>query len=225
MQAAVPVYLEIGSKRTFAVAVDWPGWCRSGRTEEDALQALVAYGPRYQAVVRETAGEFRPPASPGDLEVTERLKGDAGTDFGVPGKIRAGDERAVTEREIERLTSLLQACWAAFDAAAASAADAVLKKGPRGGGRELAAIVSHVFEAEKSYLRMVGGRYEGAEKGDPPGEMADLRHAVVDALSRRARGEPLPPRRSGSYWPPRYFVRRSAWHTLDHAWEIEDRAA
>ncbi len=225
MQAAVPVYLEIGSKRTFAAALDWPGWCRSGRTEEDALQALVSYAPRYRAVVRSTAPEFQAPAAPADLEVTERLKGDAGTDFGAPGKIPARDDGAVTEREIERLTTLLQACWGAFDAAAASAADAVLKKGPRGGGRELAAIVSHVFEAEKSYLRMVGGRFEGAETGDPRSEMADLRRAVVDTLSRRARGEPLPPRRSGSYWPPRYFVRRSAWHTLDHAWEIEDRAA
>jgi hypothetical protein len=26
-----------------------------------------------------------------------------------------------------------------------------------------------------------------------------------------------------SRWPPRYVVRRAAWHVLDHAWEIEDR--
>jgi hypothetical protein len=29
--------------------------------------------------------------------------------------------------------------------------------------------------------------------------------------------------RSGKLWTPRYFVRRTAWHALDHAWEIEDR--
>jgi hypothetical protein len=28
------------------LAVDWPGWWRSGREEKAALQALVDYGPR-----------------------------------------------------------------------------------------------------------------------------------------------------------------------------------
>ena len=30
--------------------------------------------------------------------------------------------------------------------------------------------------------------------------------------------------RGGKIWSPRFFVRYVAWHTLDHAWEIEDRA-
>jgi len=25
-------------------------------------------------------------------------------------------------------------------------------------------------------------------------------------------------------WPARYAIRRTAWHVLDHAWEIEDRS-
>jgi hypothetical protein len=25
-------------------------------------------------------------------------------------------------------------------------------------------------------------------------------------------------------WPVRYAARRTAWHALDHAWEIEDRS-
>jgi len=29
--------------------------------------------------------------------------------------------------------------------------------------------------------------------------------------------------RGGALWTPRYFVRRVAWHTVDHLWEIEDR--
>jgi hypothetical protein len=24
-------------------------------------------------------------------------------------------------------------------------------------------------------------------------------------------------------WPVAYVIRRTAWHALDHAWEIEDR--
>jgi hypothetical protein len=34
----VDVVLEIGKKRTFAVALDWPGWTRRGRDEESALR-------------------------------------------------------------------------------------------------------------------------------------------------------------------------------------------
>ena len=30
--------------------------------------------------------------------------------------------------------------------------------------------------------------------------------------------------RGGVRWSARYFVRRAAWHALDHVWEIEDRA-
>ena len=38
-----PVYLELGRKRVFACALDWPGWCRSGSSPEAALDALAGY--------------------------------------------------------------------------------------------------------------------------------------------------------------------------------------
>ena len=37
----IPVALEIGKKRIFASALDWPGWTRSGRDEAAALAALL----------------------------------------------------------------------------------------------------------------------------------------------------------------------------------------
>jgi hypothetical protein len=38
-------------------------------------------------------------------------------------------------------------------------------------------------------------------------------------------GKPVAdPRQTKRPWSPRFFVRRSAWHALDHAWEIEDRS-
>ena len=43
------VYLEVGSRRTFAAAIDWPGWCRMGPDEATALQTLLDYGPRMRA--------------------------------------------------------------------------------------------------------------------------------------------------------------------------------
>ena len=32
--APTDVYLELGTKRVFACALEWPGWCRGGRDEQ-----------------------------------------------------------------------------------------------------------------------------------------------------------------------------------------------
>ena len=218
------VYVEVGSKRAFASAVDWPGWSRGGRDEAAALEQFVAYGPRYRSSLRAAARDLEPPADVGDLEVVERLTGNASTDFGVPAMPSAADDGSVDDANRDRLTRILRASWAAFDRAAESATGVELRKGPRGGGRDVEKIVEHVREAERSYLTQIGGRIDGAPASDGD-EMAVIRAAVVTALEARARGEPPPPsRRSAPLWTPRYFVRRSAWHALDHAWEIEDRS-
>src|SRR5262249_42417844 len=100
-----------------------------------------------------------------------------------------------------------------------------LAKGPRGGGRDLERIVGHVLDAEKAYLHKLGGVYRAEERIEDEADLAAGRRAGTVVLAALARGEPAPRTpRSGSLWPPRYFVRRSAWHALDHAWEIEDRA-
>jgi hypothetical protein len=160
------------------------------------------------------------------FDVVERLKGDASTDFGVPGKAPTADEQPLEGAELKRLAGLLEACWAAFDAVAMAATGVALRKGPRGGGRELDAIVRHVMEAGGTYLYQLGGRHRPAGDADVQAEMAALRKAILGTLRARARGKPLPqsPRRTSKLWAPRYTVRRSAWHALDHAWEIEDRA-
>jgi hypothetical protein len=219
------VYLEVGSRRVFAGALDWPGWCRNDRDEESALDALVAHGRRYAAALGSAARGFKAPTAASALDVVERLTGSSTTDFGAPAVAPAGDGRPLNEAELERLGTLLQACWTAFDAAAKSHSRAVLRKGPRGGGRDLDAIVSHVLEADRAYLSCLGGRHRKSGDADVTAEMARLRAALLDTLASRARGEPpAPSRRSGPPWTPRYTVRRSAWHALDHAWEIEDRA-
>ena len=111
------VVLEVAPKRSFASALDWPGWSRGARTPDEALEAMLAYAPRYAVVARRAKVTFRPPATARAAEVVERLAGGGGTEFDVPG---------------------------------------------------------------------------------------------VDVKKP---------------WGPRYAARRSAWHALDHAWEIEDRSA
>ncbi len=221
----VPIYLEVGSKRVFAGALEWPGWARAGRGEDAALAALLAYGSRYVSVLPKEL-RFDVPADPSAIEVAERLEGNATTDFGAPGIVPAADERPAQGGELQRLTAVLEASWAAFDAAVRGASGAVLRKGPRGGGRELDKIVSHVIEADQAYLSRLGGAVKGAEDDDPARQLDGLRSAILGTIDARAHGDPgRRGRRSSQPWPPRYFVRRSAWHALDHAWEIEDRAA
>jgi hypothetical protein len=226
MGETVAVYLEIGTSRTFAGAIDWPGWCRSGRTEAAALEALVAYGPRYRAVLGRSSPPFHPPPDVSRLKVVERIKGDGGTDFGVPGKSPAADKRPVDSGELARFRRLLTRFWAAFDAAAAAAVGLELRKGPRGGGRELDKIVTHVLEADEGYLSALGSKVPKRSGAGATAETPELRAVILDALSARARGlSPADPNKVKKLWSPRYHVRRATWHVLDHAWEIEDRAS
>ena len=76
------VYLEVGSRKVFACALDWPGWCRSAKNEDDALQVLADYAGRY-APVAATAGVRFPTSAAAGFDVVERLEGSASTDFGL----------------------------------------------------------------------------------------------------------------------------------------------
>lgn len=220
----INVYLEIGKIRTFAGALDWPGWCRSGRDEVSALQALIDYGPRYAAVMQDTQLQLHLPSSISDLEVAERLAGNATTDFGAPSIAPSIDSLPMNADEIARSQIILEACWRALDNAIKSAAGRELRKGPRGGGRDLTKISGHVHEAEIAYLGSLGGRFKSDSRADSRQMAIALRREILTTLAASAHGE-IPPRgpRGGLRWTPRYFVRRLAWHDLDHAWEIEDR--
>jgi hypothetical protein len=221
----VRVVLEVAPKRSFASALDWPGWSRGGKTADEALEALLRYGPRYATVARRARVAFTSPATLRGLEVVERLRGGGGTEFGVPGAAAASEDDPLRTRDLTRLLRLLRAAWSTFDAAATRAEGVKLTLGPRGGGRQVPKIVEHVREAEVAYLAQLGSKGPAAIRGKAR-SMAPLRRAFTEALEARARGEPLAnPRNTRSPWSPRYAVRRSAWHALDHAWEIEDRSA
>ena len=213
------VVLDVAPKKAFASAIDWPGWARGAKTSDEALAALIAYGPRYAAVAKRAKVKFEPPDA-GAVEIIERLEGGSSTEFGIPAASASADADRITPKELERLLSLLQACWKAFDGAARKAEGISLRLGPRGGGRQVPKIIDHVHGADAGYLTSLG------TKG--PGDSASInviRKAFVDALIAKATGKPVTtPNKVRSPWSPRYAIRRSAWHALDHAWEIEDRS-
>ena len=225
MARRIQVYLECGTKRTFAGALDWPGWCRQGRNENEALAALFACGPRYASILAGSRLGFAAPKSPGQLVVVERLKGTTTTDFGAPAVAPAVDRaRSCDAAEIRRFEKILRAGWRAFDETVESARGRKLATGPRGGGRSLAAIVEHVIGADAAYLSAMGWRAPKATGATA--QLAATRQAVLAALAASAAGEiALRGPRGGVRWSARYFVRRVTWHVMAHVWEIERRAA
>jgi hypothetical protein len=219
----IDVYLEKGAKRVFAGAVEWPGWCRSGRDETSALEALQQYGPRYAAVLRGTGLGFKASPQGSAFRAVERLPGNASTDFGAPDRAPKADLRPVSEADLRRFQVILKACWRAFDSAEAAARGKSLRKGPRGGGRDLPKIAEHVAGGDGSYLTRIAWKLKGADES-PDAALKRARQAVLEALETAVRvGLPSQGPRGGVIWTVRYFVRRVAWHVLDHAWEIEDR--
>ena len=214
----IEISIEASPKKTFATVVDWPGWSRSGKTEEAALDALAAAAPRYAVVVHEAGMRFPAAAADRDAyEVVERTGAGSGTEFGVPSSITDLDRRPVDAADARREVRLLEAAWTVFDRVAASA-PAELRKGPRGGGRDRDKMLAHVIESEWYYAREIGLREKRADPGDRSAVDA-LREAMLEILRRPSDGSPL----AGRKWPARYAVRRVAWHALDHAWEMEDR--
>jgi hypothetical protein len=223
----IDILIESGAKRVFASAIDWPGWARSAKDEAGALSTLLNYGPRYGSVLaRRSDFGFAAPSDAGELHVVQRQGGDSGTDFGVLSREIDADQRSVDDVELARQIAFLDVCRSAFDDAAARAIGATLTVGPRGGGRSLDKIVRHVVEADQAYLQQLGSKPPRWTDEPADGYGATIRELQVQALTARVRGESPPSENAvRKRWSPRYFVRRAAWHLLDHAWEIEDRSS
>jgi hypothetical protein len=213
--APLSVAIEGTGKKVFAAALDWPGWARSGKTEQLAVETLLAYAPRYAGVVRLAGLSLGEQLA---VEVDERADGGSGTEFGVPSRIFELDARPVDGAEAERLASIVDAAWSTFDVVRAGA-PAELRKGPRGGGRDRDKLAAHVIEADWSYARELGLKRKAPALEDDA-EIRAAREEVLAVLRQPSDGTPL----AGRKWTLRYAARRIAWHALDHAWEMEDRA-
>jgi hypothetical protein len=213
--ALVPVFVEVGSKRVFASAADWPGWCRTAKTEELALEALLTYVPRYEAVARH-AGLAFPSAI--DLSVIEHLPGDATTDFGAPSTTAEAEREKLTAAKAKRQVSLVRAAWTVLEEVATQT-PAELRKGPRGGGRDRDKMLDHVVGAESAYARKIGLKIKQPAFDDHEA-VAAMREAIAGVLGSTSDGSPV----VENGWTSRYTARRIAWHALDHAWEMQDRS-
>jgi len=218
----IAVCLEVTSKQSFASAFDWPGWCRAGRDDGAALEALADYAERYAPVAKHAGATFPSAVA---FDVVERMPGGPMTAFAAPEcrrafpQVTAAAERAeVTPAAARRLVGLLNGVWATFDEVAA-ASPAELRKGPRGGGRDRDELIGHVSAAETVYARKLGVKRKqpAIDDIDP---IKELREAIAAVVGAPSDGSPVVP----DGWTTRYAARRIAWHVLEHTWEMQDRA-
>ncbi len=218
MADTLRVTLELGpkDKKVVAVAPDWPGLERGAKTGEAAIARLQAYLPRY-APVATLAGMGARFAAITTINVVERYLGTGSTDFwGISFAFSGLDSQVMSSAELERELTLMQACWAFFDEVCARVS-AELQKGPRGGGRDRDRIVRHTLGTEQDWAAKLGVRMPPEALLTNEGLSAH-RDAYGNAIRAfHAQGK------LARTWPLRYLIRHTAYHTLDHAWEMEDR--
>jgi len=218
----IAVCLEVTPKQAVAAALDWPGWCRAGRDEQAALAALASYAGRY-APVAAHAGLSIPATAA--FEVAERVPGGPATAFAAPECRRPfpqttakADRAALTPRrgpapgppghrglghlrpDRHRLTS--------------RAAQGPARRRPRPGPDHRPRDRHRQAYARKLEIR---------PKQPPTGDTAaisELREAITAVLGAPSDGTPVLP----GGWTTRYAAHRIAWHILEHAWEMQDRA-
>lgn len=219
MARKLRVNLEVGPKlkKVVAVAVDWPGLERGGKTAESAIETLQSYLPRYSQVAK-VAGMDAAFGPTKGVEVVEEYEGPGSTDFwGISFGFSSLDQRKMSSADVDRELTLMRACWNYFDAVRGRVS-AEMHKGPRGGGRDRDRIVTHVLGVEQDWAKKVGVRVPDGEVVIDDVELKDYRDAYCTAIrAHRSEG------RAARNWPLRYLVRHTAYHTMDHAWEMEDK--
>jgi hypothetical protein len=206
-------------KRTVALSLDWPGWSRGAKSAELALAALEAYRDRYRPIAS-LAGMAREFDAAGPIEVVEEKVGTGSTDFwGISFSPASTEHGPMGEAELERGIVLLQASWAFFDGVAARVTPE-MRRGPRGGGRDRDTIIRHTIRTEsEDFAKQVGLRIPERAALTPDG-LRQHREAYVAAMRAYNAGEVTRRMRS---WTLPFLIRHSAFHTLDHAWEMEDK--
>jgi hypothetical protein len=221
MTNPIRVTLEIGpkGKKVVAVAPDWPGLERGAPTGEAAIERLLSYVSRYAAVTQLGGIEAMFSNLTG-VDIVEEYPGTGSTDFwGISFAFSSIDQQNMSDEALDRELTLLRACWAFFDDVR-SRVSAEMQPGPRGGGRDRDHIVRHTFAAELDWAKMIGLR-------TPLEAMLTSEGLSVhrDSYCQAIRDYHSQGKLAGKMakWPLRYLIRHTAFHTLDHAWEMEDK--
>jgi len=218
---AVRTVIERGTKgkRSVAFSLDWPGWERGAKSPELAVETLESYRQRYRPVAELAglAGEFD---AVGPLEVVEDHVGTGSTDFwGISFAPSSLETEPMAEAQLERDIRLLQACWTFFDGVAARVSDE-MRPGPRGGGRDRHRIWRHVIRNEsEEFAKRVGLKIPEEAALTPEG-LRRHRETYVAAMREYNAGQTMKRMKN---WNLPYLIRHSAFHNLDHAWEMEDK--
>jgi hypothetical protein len=206
-------------KRAVAFSLDWPGWSRGATSAELAVETLESYRERYRPVA-DLAGMAREFDAAGPLEIVEDKVGTGSTDFwGISFSPSSTEQGPMGEEEFDRAITLLRACWVFFDDVAARVSPE-MRKGPRGGGRDRNRIIRHTIRTEsEDFAKQVGLRIPEEAALTPDG-LRQHRETYVAAMRAYNAGEVERRMRS---WTLPFLIRHSAFHTLDHAWEMEDK--
>jgi hypothetical protein len=212
------VMLEIGpnGKKVVAVAPDWPGLERGAKTGEAAIEALLSYLPRYETVAK-LAGLDAEFAAITTVDVVEQYPGTGSTDFwGISFAFSGIDRQDMSSEELDRELKLMKACWTFFDDVR-SRVSAEMQRGPRGGGRDRDQIVRHTVAAERDWSKKLGMLTpEGVTMTD---EGLKVHRDTYSNAIRKFHSQG----KMARSWPLRYLIRHTAYHTLNHAWEMEDK--
>jgi len=205
-------------KKAVAFALDWPGWSRGAKTPELALATLESYRRRYRPIAL-AAGMAREFDAVGPLDVIQDRVGTGSTDFwGISFSPSDFERGPIGDAEFDRKIKLLRACWAFFDGVAGRVSPE-MRKGPRGGGRDRDKIIRHTIRVEsEEFAKQLGLRIPEEGALTPDGLVAH-RKAYVAAMRGYDSGQG---KRMRSWTVP-FLIRHSAFHVMDHAWEMEDK--
>ena len=205
-------------KRSVAFSLDWPGWSRGAKTAELALETLESYRDRYRPIAK-LAGMSKDFDAAGPLEIVEDRVGTGSTDFwGISFSPSSTEQGPLSQADFDRGITLLRAAWAYFDGVAARVSPE-MRKGPRGGGRDRNRIIRHTIRQEsEGFASGIGLRIPEGGALTPDG-LRQYRKDYVEAMRAYNAGEG---KRMRSWTLP-FLIRHSAFHTLDHAWEMEDK--
>lgn len=120
--------------------------------------------------------------------------------------------------ELDRKLRLLEAAWTFFDEVAGRVS-AEMRKGARGGGRDRDEIISHVLRNEQGDFAKKVGVPEPPVLLESQSERSQHREDFAAGI-RDYNDRGL---KAGRSWTVPFLLRHTAFHALDHAWEMEDK--